>query len=119
MIEEWRNVEGFEGQYQVSSLGRVKSVQRKRKIHFGLRERTVRERILKTEVKGDGYVRVVLSTPTKPNRVYVHRLAAQAFIPNPDNKPEIDHINRNRSDNRVINLRWVTHKENLENVKSK
>lgn len=60
----------------------------------------------------DGYFK----TKTNGKNRFVHRLIAEAFIPNPDNLPEVDHLNRNRADNRVENLRWVTHKENSRNT---
>tara|TARA_R110000772_G_scaffold138034_1_gene246981 strand:+ start:301 stop:816 length:516 start_codon:yes stop_codon:yes gene_type:complete len=72
-------------------------------------------KFLKQFVEKNGYHRVCLSRDKKQKRFLVHRLVAQAFIPNPDNKPEVDHINKNKSDNRLENLRWVTSLENCEN----
>ena len=109
MIEIWKDIEGFEGQYQVSNLGRVKSldhyVKWKNTKHF------VKGRIL-TQAKSDkGYLTVGL--PQK--RKKVHRLVADAFIENPNNLPTVDHINRDKTDNRVENLRWADMKSQCEN----
>lgn len=68
-------------------------------------------RILKPHKKAEGYLQVELGHLTSP--LYVHRLVAKAFIPNPQNKPQVDHINGNKEDNRVENLRWVTVSENV------
>ena len=72
-------------------------------------------RFLKPATQKNGYRRVCLSRDKKPKMFLVHRLVAQAFIPNPDNKPEVDHINNNPHDNRLENLRWVTKSENGQN----
>ena len=72
-------------------------------------------RFLKHTVNQDGYHQVGLCRDGKQKKFKVHRLVAQAFIPNPDNKPEVDHINRIRHDNRLENLRWVTSLENGQN----
>lgn len=94
--EIWLDVPGFPG-YQVSNAGRVKS------FRSG-------ERILKQSNDSYGYPTVVLCGPKGKRTKTIHRLVALAFIPNPDNKPEIDHINTNRMDNRVENLQWATRK---------
>jgi len=114
MIEEvWVDIEGFEGLYQVSSMGRVKSFDRvTRNI---IRPFIKKGRILKPNPDGHGYVYVTLFKDGIRSRVKVHRLVANAFIPNPENKPEIDHINSIRDDNRLENLRWVTRSENNKN----
>ena len=70
---------------------------------------------LKHAVTKDGYHRVALALDGKKKFFSVHRLVAQAFIPNPDNKPEVDHWNQNTHDNRLENLRWATHSENMQN----
>lgn len=105
-MEIWKVIEEYPN-YMVSSIGRVKSLNY---------NRTGKEKILKPYKNPDGYLQVILSKDGKIKSCKTHRLVAQAFIPNTDNKPCIDHINTNRTDNRVENLRWVTHTENMNNL---
>ena len=105
--EIWRDIEGYEGLYQVSDQGRVKSL--KRKDSLG---RTIEERILKPVVVGRGYLQVDLYTGGKMKRFYVHRLVCEVFHENPENKPEVNHINEIKTDNRACNLEWCTRIEN-------
>jgi hypothetical protein len=101
MDEEWRDVKGYEGLYQVSSLGRVKSLNYRR---------SGKEKVLSTTHHPDGYIR---SSPFAPDKrtIAIHRLVAQSFIPNPLNKPEVHHKNGKRDDNRLSNLMWATREE--------
>ena len=108
MSEEWRDVVGYEGLYQVSSEGRVKSLERKDRLG-----RTVKERILKPVVVGDGYLKVNLCAGGKPKRFLVHRLVCEAFHENTGNKSDVNHINEDKADNRACNLEWSTAKENM------
>lgn len=111
MIEEvWKDIKGYEGMYQVSSIGRIKSIER-----IDCSGRCRKEKMLTPDKLKKGYLRIGLSRNGLIERFLVHRLVAEAFIPNPENKPCIDHINCKRSDNRVENLRWVTTKENHNN----
>ena len=110
MNEIYKDIENYEGLYQISNLGRVKSLDY---------HRTRKEQILKPATDKGGYLFVGLCKNGKCERLLVHRLVATAFIPNPDNKPCIDHINTNRTDNSVDNLRWTTQKENCNNPISK
>lgn len=108
MIEEWKDIEGYEELYQVSNLGRVRSL--------GNGSSNVsKERIMKPYKEKKGYLRVRLCKNGKYKHFLIHRLVANAFIPNPNNKPFIDHIDTNPSNNKVDNLRWVTNKENCNN----
>lgn len=113
-IEIWRPVQGYEGFYEVSSLGRVRSLDRTitamgKYGQYG--ERTYKGKILKP-YDSEGYWNVDLIVSGKRTRAGIHRLMAKAFIPNPDNLPLVNHINENRKDNRVENLEWVTYREN-------
>lgn len=110
MEEVWKDIVGYEGLYQISNLGRVKSLNYK---HTG------KERILKDRKTNKGYLRAVLYKEGKQKQFLVHRLVAEAFVPNPENKPCIDHIDTNPLNNVCTNLRWVTQKENCNNSLSK
>lgn len=109
MREIWKDIKGFEGHYMVSNLGRIKTLNYKRK---------KTEKILTTTIN-NGYPFIVLWNKDKGYGKKVHRLVAEAFIPNPENKPCVDHINTIRDDNRVENLRWCNHSENLSNSLTK
>lgn len=101
-IEEWRDIIGYEGIYKVSNFGKVK------RIHGG------HKRILKKSLFKSGYVRVCLTVNSIEKTIRVHRLVAQAFIPNPFNKPFINHIDNNIENNHASNLEWCTSKENKD-----
>lgn len=113
MTETWRAVTGFEGLYEVSNLGRVKSLERCVPNNGGWQRR--REKILRPHYSKTGHAMVMLCKDSKVYPSLVHRLVAIAFIPNPENKPVVDHIDTDATNNRVDNLRWVTVRENTLN----
>lgn len=108
-MEVWKDVKGYEGLYQVSNLGQIKSLGRWVK-HTGWRFEE--EKILKPSKTNAGYLYVQLSKNSIGKKFKVHRLVAEAFIPNPDNLPTINHRNENKCDNRADNLEWMTVKDN-------
>lgn len=114
MNEEWRDIQGYEGLYQVSNLGRVRSCDRFVKCGYG-KNRTVRQQIIKPSILNTGYYYVSLCREHTMKSFCVHRLEAIAFLPNPEKKKEIDHIDGNRLNNSLDNLRLVTPKENMNN----
>lgn len=110
--EIWKPIVDYEGLYEVSSLGRVRSVDRVVRGNYG-HPQSKKGTILKGRVDKDGYIDIVLSKNCKTKHFRAHRLVAIAFIPNPSNKEQVNHINECPSDNRVDNLEWVTCKENI------
>lgn len=99
MEEVWKNVDNYEN-YQVSNLGRVKRITGNK------------ERILKNYLNTKGYAYVVFFKNNKRKNIYIHRLVAQAFIPNSDNLPIINHKDENKTNNHVENLEWCSYKYN-------
>lgn len=123
--EEWRVVEGYEGYYEVSSLGRVRSVERQIVLvtkDGKDRPCTFKEKILKQseekKLKHNWLPRkyVGLSKNGKSKRFYVHRLVAAAFIENPNNSTDVNHKDGNPFNNEVENLEWVSRKENIQHA---
>lgn len=115
-MEKWKDVKGYEGKYKVSNLGRVKSIKRMVK-HSDNSKRTNKERILIPIDIGNGYYRVTLYNGSGSKNIFIHRLVAEHFIPNPENKPEINHKDLDPSNNHKNNLEWSTRKENLSHAK--
>ena len=103
MSEIWKDIQGYEGLYQVSNLGRVKSLNY---------NKTSKSKILSPGKNKTRYLSVCLFKNKKGKVFYVHRLVAQAFIDNPNNYPEVNHKDENPSNNHVNNLEWCTHKYN-------
>lgn len=108
--EQWKDIAGYEGLYQVSNLGNIKSLARYKKNRGVMQE--VKEKILKQTPDMVGYVKVHLSKEGKSKCFCVHKLVALAFVPNVENKPHINHIDENKSNNRADNLEWCTATEN-------
>lgn len=99
--EHWKDIEGYEGLYQISDLGRVKSLK------YG------RETLLNPYRNNKGYLGVSLHKDKIRKTPKVHRLVAQAFLPNPENLLEINHIDEDKTNNRVDNLEWCDRKYNV------
>jgi hypothetical protein len=113
VVEEWRSVKGYEGSYQVSNLGRIRSVDRVSVNKFGW-ERRLKGAILKQVVSQSGYYRVSLSCGNRIVNKTVHKLIAEAFIENIDNKSQVNHIDSNKLNNQINNLEWCTQSENTQ-----
>lgn len=112
MAEIWKTIKDYEGLYEVSTLGRVRSLARIITEHNG-KSRPLRERILKSVIAGPGYPMVGLHLGTEQHTKYVHRLVLETFVgPAPKNKLA-RHLNSNKEDARLSNLDWSTQKENL------
>ena len=102
-MEEWRDIEGYEGLYQISSLGRVKSLRN---------NKTRKEKILKLKKNNNGYVLVNLYKNKVMKTYQVHWLVAKAFIENPNNYPCFNQKDDNKENNNISNLEWITYKDN-------
>lgn len=105
-MELWKDINGYEGYYQISSQGNVRSVDRFDGVHD--RKGTV----IKPNLKQNGYLQVGLRKHNTRKWFGVHRLVAIHFIENPNNKPQVNHIDGNKQNNTIENLEWVTEKEN-------
>lgn len=115
MKEIWKDIKGYEGLYQVSNLGKVRSLDRKVIQFNGFRniERLYKGRILKTSKSANGYKRVILYDINKKKTVNIHRLVAEVFVPNPTNLPQINHIDEDKTNNCDNNLEWCNSKYNI------
>ena len=103
IIEEWKPVKNYEGLYEISNYGRVKSINRQ----------GTSGKIIKSDLRRDGYLQVHLVKKGKMKNYLVHRLVAEIFIPNYDNLPEVNHINEIKVDCRAENLEWCDRKYNM------
>lgn len=110
--EEWKAIDGYEHLYQVSNLGRVRSVSHYARNNRNGGVRYVEGRLLSTYKMPNGYHQVQLSKNSSKEKKYVHRLVACAFIENSKNLEEVNHIDGDKSNNKAENLEWVNHKDN-------
>ena len=107
----WKDVDGYEGIYQVSDLGCVKRV-----FHIGEDGRKLPEKILKGGLYTNGYKFVCLRKKGKTQNIMVHRLVAKAFVSNPSDLPCVNHLDGNKLNNNATNLEWCTHSENRKHA---
>ena len=116
-MEEWKDVKGYEGYYQVSNMGSVKSLERT--VRNGRGYKIIPEKILEGYDNGNGYLYVKLCKEGKRNQYRINRLVAQAFLENPNSLPEVNHKDKNPKNNCVDNLEWCTRQYNVEYSKAK
>lgn len=106
MVEVWKDIAGYEGLYQVSNMGRVKSLSKK------CGRRTSKEKIMNPFISWDGYNLITFCKDGKTKHFRIHRLVAEAFIPNPNGLPCVNHKDLSTTNNAVDNLEWCTHEYN-------
>lgn len=109
----YKSIKGYEGIYEINELGKIRSIDRKIKLQNG-GTRKLKGKELKPSMDKGGYALVELSKNGVHKMMKVHRLVADAFLPNPNNLPQVHHKNHDRKDNRVQNLKWVTNAEQID-----
>ena len=119
-MEIWTEIRGFEGLYEISSLGRIRTVEKLQR--YLLRNKQPAKRLipahfLSTQLNNRGYRIVHLYKRNKRYVRTVHRLVALTFLPNPQRKPEVHHLDRNRANPALLNLEWLTRSENLKRIR--
>ena len=110
MKEIWKDIKDYEGLYQVSNLGKIKSLSRK--IFNGKNYYISKEKILKPGKNHQGYLQLTLHNNNIKKNIRINRIVAQTFLENPNNYPEVNHKDENKLNNQVDNLEWCTHKYN-------
>lgn len=114
--EEWKDIKGFEGQYKISNMGRVWSVSRTVRIGGKTGTCQTKDLIMKQITDAKGYKRVCLNENGKTKFKPIHRLVAEAFIPNKEGKPQVNHKDGDKTNNNVNNLEWCTNSENQKHA---
>ena len=112
MKEIWKDIQGFEELFQVSNLGRIRSLDRF--VKSGKSQRFQKGQIMHPHVTNKGYLRADLTNNGQKFKYMVHKLVAEAFIPNPNNLPFVNHIDENKQNNSTNNLEWCTNKYNTD-----
>lgn len=107
MVQLWKDIKGYEGLYQISNLGYVKA------LRYGNQKKSNKEKIMKASPDGYGYLQLGLTKDKKTTMYKIHRLVAEAFIPNENNLPQINHKDENKVNNKVDNLEWCTLEYNI------
>ena len=115
MQEIWKDIKGYEGLYQISNLGNVKSLKRNR-FNYRLQRMIIvnKEKLLKQSFDGKKYLFVTLQKHKSRKNYRIHRLVAESFIPNPNNLPQVNHIDGNKTNNCVSNLEWCDGSYNVK-----
>lgn len=111
MKEKWKDIDGYVGLYQVSDMGRVRRIESV--VYRNGNPMCIAKKILKSQKCSNGYRMVSLSKDGIVKQHLIHRLVALAFIPNPKNMPEVNHIDENKCNNTTKNLEWVNHQANI------
>ena len=114
IVELWKQIPGYENYYEISHSGKVRSIERK--VPFLKRTRIVKSKIIQSRINNRGYEEVRLSKNGITSTKFVHIITAKAFVSNPNNKPEVNHMDGNKINNHFSNLEWVTHSENMSHA---
>ena len=118
--EEWKDIEGWENKYQVSNMGRIKSVERQVEVYSpkknGTFIKTFYEKLLKPRRSSNNYQNITLYKDGKTYCYTIHRLVANAFIPNINNLEEINHMDGDKTNNSIYNLEWISHEDNIKHA---
>lgn len=107
--EQWIKVNGGGGRYWISSAGRLATLN-----HYTKLSNRGKVAIMKPAKDANGYLRTMIIINGRPSTVKMHRMVAEHFIPNKKNKPQVNHLNHDKTDNRAVNLEWCTHRENID-----